>query len=186
MDWTSCTDSTLHPAPKVARIGPGGVPGIWPSETVPAHSTTPSLTQEPAGPSPFRSVISVAQRTVSALFGWQPADQGDQCLVSRGVDRPVDHLRRGRGGFARAPRPRRPIMGGADGPTLEAAATVRAHVGQDRVNALAAERAFICAVHRVDRGGRERAVAVLAGGPELEHVAFWHRAPAPRRPRRRR
>jgi hypothetical protein len=136
---------------------------------------------KPAGPSPFRNVTSVAQATVSALFGWHPADQGDQCLVSRGVDRPVDHLRRGWGGFPRAPRSRRPIMGGPDGPTFEAATTIRAHVRQDRGDAVAAERAFICTAHRVGRVGRERAVAVLARGPELEHVAVWHRARASRR-----
>jgi len=137
---------------------------------------------KPAGPSPFRNVTSVAQATVSALFGWQPADQGDQCLVSRGVDRPVDHLRRGWGGFPRAPRSRRPIMGGPDGPTFEAATTIRAHVRQDRGDAVVAERAFICTAHRVGRVGWERAVAVLARGPELEHVAVWHRARASRRP----
>lgn len=55
---------------------------------------------------------------------------------------------------------------------FEAATTVRAHVRQNLVGAVAAERALVRADHRVGRVGRERAVAVLARGSEFEHVRF--------------
>ncbi len=67
-------------------------------------------------------------------------------------------------------------MGWPDGPTFEAATTVRAHVRQDRVDAVAAERALIRADHRVGRVGRERAVAVLAGGSEFQHGRIMPRS----------
>src|SRR3954453_3441012 len=94
----------------------------------------------------FRSLTSVAPRTGSALRGGPPADRGDQRRVSRGVDRFVDHRRRGRRELGCALDPR---VRGPDGPPFETASTVRAHVRQDRVDAVAAERALDRADHRV-------------------------------------
>jgi hypothetical protein len=170
--------AAAHPA------GRGALPqAVRPPCRIRSVPSVPDRTRDGAGrvgPNPSRcgtcrrSVTPVAQRTVSALRGRPPADQGDECLVSRGVDRLMDHVRRGREGVAW--RALDPPVRGPDGPPFEAATTVRAHVGQDRIDALSAERALVRADHRVGRVGPERAVAVLARGSELEHVRIVPRS----------
>src|SRR5262245_23533072 len=52
----------------------------------------------------------------------------------------------------------------------EAAAAVGADVPDYVIDAIGAERAFVGADARLERVGRQRLVAVFAGGAEFEHV----------------
>lgn len=63
-----------------------------------------------------------------------------------------------------------PVSGGPDGAWGEAAAAVRTDVAEQGVDAVGAECALVGTDPRFDRIGRQQPVAILAGGPEFEHV----------------
>src|SRR5215831_13310492 len=62
-----------------------------------------------------------------------------------------------------------PVHRRPDWPRCKTAAAIRAHVTEHVVDAARAERAFERADARVARIGRQRCVAVLAAGSQLEH-----------------
>src|SRR6185503_15366857 len=102
-----------------------------------------------------------------ALFGRNPLQARNELVMLRPIDRTVLDRRARRilaEIVAALPVPLRPHR-----PRHEAAAAVRAHVPQHVLDAVATERAFVGADPGFRRGGRQRAVAVLAGGPELQH-----------------
>src|SRR4051812_29440130 len=61
-----------------------------------------------------------------------------------------------------------PVRARTNWPCGETTAAIRADVAQHRLDAVAAERALETADHRVDRFRWQRAVAVFAGGTELQ------------------
>src|SRR4029079_1704563 len=96
----------------------------------------------------------------------------------REVDRAVLHL--GAGGVFAEEVSVPVVPRGPDGPRDEAAAAIRANIGQ-QLHACGAERAFKAADARVGRSRRQASVAMLAGRSELEgHQAvalFWVPSP---------
>ena len=65
-----------------------------------------------------------------------------------------------------------PIPRRADGTGNKSAAAVRADISDDGFDTRRAERAFIRADARFKRIGRQRLVAMFAGGSEFEHGSF--------------
>src|SRR4029077_20229949 len=62
-----------------------------------------------------------------------------------------------------------PVVRRPDRPGREAAAAVGADIAQHILDAGGAEGALVAADARLERGGRQRLVAMLAGRPQLEH-----------------
>src|SRR5262249_26570809 len=106
----------------------------------------------------------------SAILRRQRLDRRSESRMARGIDRAVAHL------AARGILPEIivavPVARRTDGPRRKVAAAIRADVVQHVGDACGAERAFVRADARLQRGGRQRLVAVLAGGSQLEHRAF--------------
>ena len=63
-----------------------------------------------------------------------------------------------------------PVSGRADRAGGEAAAAVGAHIEENALHAIGAERALIGADVRRGRGRRQGDIAVLASGAEFEHA----------------
>jgi hypothetical protein len=62
-----------------------------------------------------------------------------------------------------------PVLRRPDGSRNKSATAIGAHVLQDAIDARDAERAFVGADARLERVGRQRLVAVLAGRSEFKH-----------------
>src|SRR5262249_9663547 len=103
--------------------------------------------------------------------GAQPSCEAG--VLSR-VDRPVLHPGSGRvlaEIVAAVPVVRRPDRAGR-----KAAAAIGADIAQHRIDAVGAEGALVAADAGLERGGRQRLVAVLAAWTEFQHQ--WRRAAA--------
>src|SRR5579885_945318 len=110
-----------------------------------------------------------------ALLGRDAADRRRELGVRRRVDRSMLHLRARR--ILAEVVAVLPVARRTHRPRHEAAAAVGAYIEHHVLDAVAAERALVGADPRLRGIGRQRAVAVLAGGAQFQHATILAEAP---------